>query len=144
MPYGGMESFVEKKRLEEQRRQEFFANRQREFNEVYSQSKRQQEKRIEQIQKRLQELAKSVEKFNRQVVTTVAQEVVEPGVYHETFFDHLMNLINLLQKKVNESSNWLAMYNSRSKRKSYYWAMAGKGGTKFTQALDRSIATAVG
>jgi ABC-type phosphate transport system auxiliary subunit len=141
---GGLEQVVEKRRLEESRRQEFFRSRQREANEVYSQTKSAQEKRIKEIQDRLKQLAVSVEKLNRQVVTTVQQEVVEYGVYQESFFDHIMNLINLLQKQVNDSGHWLAMFNARSKRKSYYWAMAGKGGTKFTQAADRGVATSIG
>lgn len=143
-PFANIESFGEKRRLEEQRRQEFFRSRTHEFNEVYSQTKQNEQKKILQIQEQLKQLAKSVEKLNRQVVQTVTNTVVEPGVYHETFFDHILSLITLLQKRVNESGNWLSMFNSRSKKKSFYWAMASKKGTKFTQSLDRNVATSVG
>ena len=140
----GMESFIERRRVEEQRRNEYFRTRSREFNEVYSLTKKREEKRIIEIHRHLQALAKSVRRLKNEIKVAVASEVVEASPYQENIFDHLMSLIHLAKTETDKASSWLAMYNSRSKKKSYYWAMAGRGGTKYTQAIDRSLATSVG
>lgn len=138
------EAFQEKRRLEQQRKEQFFQTRVREFNEVYSRSKREETKKIEEVRLKLQNLAKSVEKLNKDVAIVASQKVVDPGVYHLSFFDQLIVMVDLLQKNIDESCTWLELYHSRNKKQSYYWNQANSKGTKFMAANERNVATSIG
>lgn len=137
---GGYESFVEKRKTEELRRAEFHQNQKRKERELVSVSKREEERRVIEIQEQLVKMTENgkVEETIRKVVIT---ETRNAGLSDLNFFEHILRMIRLNPKN---SGEWLSMYNSRSKKVGTYWQMAQKGGTKFTQALDRNVATSVG
>ncbi len=138
------EAFQEKRRLEQTRREQFFQTRVREFNEVYSKKKDDETKKIETIRLKLEQLAKSVEKFNKDITLAASQKVDDPGNYHLSFFDQLISLVELLQKKIEDSNTWLQLFQSRSKKQGFYWNQTKSQGAKFMGANERNIATAVG
>ncbi len=128
--------YERKLRQQEQlRRQEF---------EVFSARKQTEKKKIEALQAEVIELAKSIEKFDREVKTAAIQQTVNPGVYHETFFEKLASFIKSLSKKVNNASEWLAATNKRAKRQPFYWRQVKKSGTKFMLSQERYMATQAG
>ena len=142
----GVERFQEKKRLEEQRKAEFFRTRQTEFNQVYSHTQQAEAQKIEQLQNSLRSLAQSVRTLNKEVQTASTQVLPKKstGAYYESFLDHLANMIELLRKQVDSSSSWLHLYNSRSKKRAYYWGMVANKGTSFMMSSERQVATSVG
>src|SRR5690554_3920732 len=71
------ENYQEKLRLEQLRKQEFFRSRSREFNEVYSLTKRQEQERINQIIIELHSLAKSIKNIKKEVDIAVQQTPIE-------------------------------------------------------------------
>lgn len=141
-----VERFGEKKKLEEARKAEFFRNRSREFNSVYSHTQQAEEQKIEELQKKLRALANSIKTLNNEVHTASIQTLPKKasGAYYESFIDHLSSMIDLLRKQVDSSSSWLQMFNSRSKKQGYYWDMADKKGTSFSMSNERQVATSVG
>ena len=58
--------------------------------------------------------------------------------------DDLKKEIHKYTLNVTQANSWLEMYNSRSKKKGYYWGQASKKGTSFTLNNERSVATSVG
>lgn len=140
------ENFKKERQLEVSRKQEFFRARTREFNEVYSLKQKQEQARIETLKQELKSLSLSIKAFNQEVKVAVveAQTITTTKQYHQTFFEHLISLVILMKKNMQESANWLQMFNSRSKKKSYYWSQAGSKGTKFTFSEERQIATSIG
>src|SRR5687768_6994054 len=71
--FSSFEKFQERKRLEEQRKAEFFQSRTREFHQVYSLKKRQEENQIKQIHEQIKGLAKSMRKLKKEVDVAVNQ-----------------------------------------------------------------------
>lgn len=146
MPGFGMERFQESKRLEEQRKAEFFRSRTREFNQVYSHQKQEESAKIEQIKEKLQSLAKSVKKLDQEVHNATIQNLPQQtqGVYYESFLEHLAQMIDLLKRQVESSNTWLHVFNQKGGKKSYYWGMVAKQGTSFMLNNERQVATSVG
>ncbi len=144
--FPAFERFQERKRLEEQRKAEFFQTRKKEFHEVYSLKKRQEENRIEQIHGKLKKLAKSMRKLKKEVDVAVSQNISteNSGIRQESFLDHLSQMIDLLKRQVDSSQTWLHLFNQRSKKKSHYWNQVKKSGSSFMLSGERNVATSVG
>lgn len=140
------ENFKKERQLETSRKQEFFRARTREFNEVYSQKHRQEQAKIESLQQELRALSVSVKTFNQEikVAAIASRTVIATKQYHQTFLEHLISLVMLMRENLQESAHWLHMFNSRSKKKSYYWSQAQSKGTKFTYSEERQVATSIG
>lgn len=99
---------------------------------------------IQSIQSEIKSLAKSAGSLAHEVEIAAAQAPANPGVYHLSFFQQLKSLIVTLRRRVEDSSHWLAVTNSRAKRKSYYWGQVGKSGTKFMLSSERYMVTSTG
>lgn len=143
-PFGGLESFSEKKKLEEARKGQFLAERRKEEIEIFSATRSAKERRITEIHERLVAISKRIEKRTPEVRKAVIQNMVKPGRSDESLLDHWQKLIEFFSNKAENSGNWLMMFNARSKKQGVYWEQAKKGGSKYTQALDRNVATSVG
>jgi len=111
-------------------------------------NRRQQEiqKKIEQIQLELKNLAGDVVGLDETTRTVIQQEIVDPGLYHLNFFERLLTFVRQIRKRVTESRNWAALHSQRGKTKSYFWQQSNKkvGGTKFQLSQERQVATQTG
>lgn len=133
------------KRLEEQRKAEFFRARSKEFNQVYSHQKQSETQEIQVLQEKLASLAQSIKTLDHEVHTATLQTLPQAqiGVYHKSFLEHLSLIIDLLKKQVESSNTWLQIFNSRRQR-SHYWGMVGKKGASYLLNDERTPATSVG
>ncbi|MBU1127261.1 hypothetical protein KKF11_02855 [Patescibacteria group bacterium] len=96
---------------------------------------------ISTVREELGKLIKSISLLQKETQKTVAQEIVDPGIYHQNFLQLLKQTIIFLRARVEESTNWLSALNKRSKKQGHYWAQAKKSGTKYTLSGERSSAT---
>lgn len=98
---------------------------------------------LEAIRAELKALTESLKNLHQEVQTAVAQEVVQPGVYHLTFYEQLRTFIRVLRQQIEDSRTWLAAFTTR-KKKIGYWGMFKKHGTSFGLSNERSLATSAG
>ncbi len=133
-----------KKEIEKHRIDLFHEARQREWNSVYSSKNKEVSQKLENIRLQLKSLIKQVGKLDKNLEKAVEKPIIDPGIYHETFFDHIQHTIQLLNKSVNSANTWLEIFNQRSSKKGYYSTMAKRGGSAYTQSNERVIATSVG
>ncbi len=133
-----------KKEIEQRRIDSFQSARQKEWNSVFSAKDRERDQKIEQIRQQLKSLAHHVGVLDKNILKAVETPVSYGGTYDESFFQHLQQKINLLSKSVSSTNTWLEAYSARSLKKGYYSQMAKSGGSSFTQANERVIATSVG
>lgn len=139
--------FVEysaKKEAEKRRAEQFFRAREQEWNQLFSAKEKRESQRIEEIRQQLKTLAAQVKRLDKNLEKAVQTTVVETGVYHESYLEHIKSMIHLFSLKVNSANSWLEMYNSRSLKKGAYWGMAKSHGTSYTQNNERAVATSVG
>ncbi len=117
---------------------------QRQEFEVFSAKKKEEQEKIKALQAEVIELAKSIEKFDQEIKVAAIQQTVNPGVYHETFFEKLVSFIKSLSEKITESTAWLSTTNKRARKQPYYWQQVRKSGTRFMLSQERHMATQAG
>lgn len=122
---------------------EFFRVRQEE-RLVFKQEEQKTRLQIKAIQEELKKLAESTKDLAKEVEIASKLEPVEPGVYHLNFFERLKQAIIIFRKNIEDSASWLALFNQRAKRRSYYWSQVRKSGTKFMLSAERYTATQAG
>jgi len=133
----------QEKRIRQQERSRFEFIR-REEQIIFSREKNQIKVQIETIQTQIKELAKDQVGLMEEVDKAAFQAVVNPGVYHQNFFERLLHLIRLARKKVAESRTWLQLQNHRSQKRTGYWQSVKKSGTSFMLSGERTVATQAG
>jgi len=100
---------------------------------------------IEQISQELKRLVDSSDKVMQMVYAdiSVAATPAVVGKYHTNFFSFLLIVIRQARQQVEDSGAWLSVAKSKGGKKSYKMQSL-KGGTSFTQSMDRSAATSTG
>ncbi len=127
-------------RIESVQKQEF---------EVWSKEKHQVRAEIEALRKEIKLLAHSLNDFQgeaKEAEKAIETEVVDPGVYHRSFFIRIRNFISQLRKKINEANLWLETWNQRKKKKGFFWntAFSKKGGAKFMLSSEHYVSRSAG
>jgi hypothetical protein len=91
-----------------------------------------------------QKLAKEIVRYDQNIKQAILTETVNPGTYHLSFFEHIRQIIALLKKNVSEASNWLAVFNKRSKSKGTFWNKAKTGGSAYMFSSEHVISRSIG
>jgi len=99
---------------------------------------------IKAVQEELKKLADTSQELSVEIKKATFTATVEPGTYHENFFDRIRRLIQLARKRISESKSWLETFNQRAKKRSHYWGQVKKSGTKFMLSQERYMSTQVG
>ena len=74
-------------------------------------------------------LASETGDLGEELQIAAMQAPIEPGEYHLSFFDQLLEFIRSFRKKVKNASEWLHMSNKRAQKKNY-WSQYKKHGAK--------------
>ena len=137
--------FNRQKEIEKQRVAQFHQARLTEWERVYSAKDKQVEKQIEEIRRELQALAKQIVKYDQNVTQAIQTQVVTPGVYHISFFEHIKQIIALIRKNVTEANSWLSVFKKRGAQKGWaFWANTKKGGTSYLMSGEHAAARSAG
>ena len=144
-------NFAEFLKLREQkiRQQERTLSEQQRRTEtvVFSQKEESAKKEIEFIKEEIKKIIKETGDVAVELIEaekTVLTTTVEAGTYQINFFQRIRSLLAIARKRIAESKNWLEMFNSRQKQKSYYWGQVKKSGTKYLLSNERYMATQAG
>ncbi|MBU1499958.1 hypothetical protein KKE48_03770 [Patescibacteria group bacterium] len=130
-------------KIRQQERSRFESIR-REEQIIFSREKNQIKVQIETIQTQIKEMAKDQVGLMEEVDQAAFQVIVNPGVYHQNFFERLFHLIKLARKKVAESRTWLQLQNHRCQKRTGYWQSVKKSGTSFMLSGERTVSTQAG
>ncbi len=99
---------------------------------------------LEQILAELRNLKDSSDELENVFKDVVIDDVPDkPGVYHLTFYEGFLKLVIKMRDKVQDGVTYAKLFKGRKAEKGYQ-AMAKKGGTSFTQNIDRAVATQSG
>lgn len=121
-----------------------FNNRFQEERLLYLRSETETKQQITSLLQEIQSLAKSTGQMAHEVQIATMQAVVNPGVYHRSFFEQLRTFIKAIRAKVEQSRNWLAAHSQRASKRSYYWGQVGASGSKFLLSSERYMVTSTG
>ncbi len=121
-----------------------FNNRFQEERLLYLRSETETKQQITFLLQEIQTLAKSTGQMAHEVQMATMQAVVNPGVYHRSFFEQLRAFIKIIRTKVEQSRHWLAAHSQRASKRSYYWSQVGASGSKFLLSSERYMVTSTG
>ncbi len=98
---------------------------------------------IDAVRQELKAIATSLKSLDSEILKTISEVPVNPGIYHRNFFDRLRSILKTLREQIDDSRSWLSLTTSR-KQKKQYWGMYKKHGTKFGLSSERTLATQAG
>lgn len=138
--------------LEKRRQQQFFYQAEqlrREEKELYSHRERELKLEVQTLQKEIKEALKAGQKVKKEIELAIEQSTAEPGAYHLAFLARLKSFVLKLidiRKNMEESAEWLAAWNQRSKKKGFFWATfaSKKGGSKFLLSSEHYLTRSAG
>lgn len=111
---------------------------------VFSAEKQKETLKVKALQQEVDKLAKATANLSREVKTATTQAPVEPGTYHLTFYEKLLSFIQSLTKKIEDAAIWVSVFNTRAKKRSYYWTQVGRSGAKYMLSQERYMSTQAG
>ena len=101
--------------------------------------------KIEQLRTELVKFSEKNLQLEEQLkIAIIKTETPEIGKYHVSFLEQLINFVAILRSQAESAASWLAVFNQRNKKKSYYWGHVKKSGSKFFLSADRYPATQAG
>jgi hypothetical protein len=111
---------------------------------VFSAKEQETKSRVESLMMEIRKMSEAVKNLEKQVDITSFSAPVNPGIYHETFFEKLISFIKTMTKNIKNSSLWLSTFNSRAKKNPYYWQQVKKSGSNFYLSQERYMSTQAG
>lgn len=88
-------------------------------------------------------LAAQTENLAQEVTTASEVAPVNPGIYHVTFFEKLIEFIRSFGQKLENAALWLNSSNKRGQKKNY-WAKYKQHGSKFLLSADHYLTRSAG
>lgn len=87
------------------------------------------------LMQEVQKVAESTENFAEITQVAVMTAPVEPGIYHLTFFQNVLEFLQSFRKKIDLAATWLQSSNKRAEKKNY-WNTFKKKGASFLLSPD--------
>jgi len=134
---------IQEKKVRQQERKRFESIR-RDEKVIFSREQQQVKIQIETLQTQIKELSQEQVGLMKEIDQASFQAVVNPGVYHQNFFERLMHLIKIAKKKIVDSRTWLHLHNHRAQKRTGYWAGVKKSGTSYMLSGERTVSTQSG
>lgn len=110
---------------------------------VFTMEQRQTMQEVQAIRAELLAIIKTMKDVDREVEKAIMEVPVKPGVYHVAYLERIRRVLKLIREKLEDSSLWLKMSNSKKKARGY-WGMYKKKGTSFGLSGERTVATQTG
>lgn len=111
---------------------------------VFSQKEEEVKLKIKALREEVKSLIKATVNVAKEVEKVALEEVISPGDYHVSFFEKIKSYLILARKNIEQSKTWLSLWQSRSKKRNYYWGQFKKSGTKFLLSQERYMSTQMG
>jgi hypothetical protein len=107
---------------------------------------RELEKAIKELQGELAALLPATEALDKNLENAVLENIPEASEYQVSFLKRLKNLVVGFRKNLHQASVWLESFNTKKKKKNYFWSMARdkkKGGEAYMFSDEHSAARSV-
>ena len=98
---------------------------------------------LQALMQEVQKVAASTQNLAEVTQVTMMTAPIEPGVYHITFFQSVLEFLTSFRKKIDYTAAWLQSSNKRAEKKNY-WAMYKKKGSSFLLSPDHYLLISAG
>jgi len=126
------------------RRRGFFERSRREIEVVVEENKEQLALKVQAVRQEIANLAKQVMRLDEAVKEAVMVAPVDPGVYHEGFFEKLRNFLIKAGQDFKKAAVWLEGSTGRAKKKQGFWGKYKSQGSKFYLSQEHYLTRSAG
>jgi hypothetical protein len=98
---------------------------------------------LQALMQEVQKVAASTQNLAEVTQVSMMTAPVEPGVYHITFFQNVLEFLQSFRKRIDYTVAWLQSSNKRAEKKNY-WAMYKKKGSSFLLSPDHYLQRSAG
>lgn len=98
---------------------------------------------LQALMQEVQKVAESTQNLAEVTQVTMMTAPIEPGVYHITFFQNVLEFLQSFRKKIDYTAAWLQSSNKRAEKKNY-WSMYKKKGSSFLLSPDHYLQRSAG
>lgn len=90
---------------------------------------------LQALMQEVQKVAASTQNFAEMTQIATVSAPIEPGIYHISFFQNVLEFMQSFRKKIDLAATWLQSSNKRAEKKNY-WSQYKKKGTTFLLSPD--------
>lgn len=112
-------------------------------NRVSEQKRNELKVELQALMQEVQKVAASTENLAEVTQVTMMTAPIEPGIYHITFFQNVLEFLQSFRKKIDFAVIWLQSSNKRAEKKNY-WNMYKKKGSSFLLSPDHYLQRSAG
>lgn len=112
-------------------------------NRVSEQKRNELKVELQALMQEVQKVAESTENLAEVTQVTMMTAPIEPGIYHITFFQNILEFLQSFRKKIDFAAVWLQSSNKRAEKKNY-WSMYKKKGSSFLLSPDHYLQRSAG
>lgn len=118
----------------------FLEQLQKEQQMVYDRRQMDVKKEIQELQAEIKKLKALTNDLNTEVEKAIDSTIYEYNEYQINFLQRIRRIINDLRKDICESTDWLACFNQKKKKRNCFWnnAKSKKGGSQYLQSGEHS------
>ncbi len=98
---------------------------------------------LQALMQEVQKVASSTENLAEATQVAMMTAPVEPGVYHISFFEKVLEFLRSFRKRIDTTAVWLQSTNKRAEKKNY-WNMYKKKGSSFLLSPDHYLSRSAG
>jgi len=98
---------------------------------------------LQALMQEVQKVAASTQNLAEVTQVTMMAAPIEPGVYHITFFQNILEFLQSFRKRIDYAATWLQSSNKRAEKKNY-WSMYKKKGSSFLLSPDHYLQRSAG
>lgn len=98
---------------------------------------------LQALMQEVQKVAASTQNLAEVTQVTMMTAPIEPGIYHITFFQNVLEFLQSFRKRIDYTANWLQSSNKRAEKKNY-WSMYKKKGSSFLLSPDHYLQRSAG
>lgn len=98
---------------------------------------------LQALMQEVQKVAASTEKLAETTQVAMMTAPIEPGIYHITFFQGVLEFLQSFRKGIDYTVAWLQSSNKRAEKKNY-WNMYKKKGSSFLLSPDHYLQRSAG
>ena len=113
---------------------------------LFDQKQKELEKAVVELQEEIKKLTKSTDNLEKDIQNVPLENIPEASEYQVNFLIRIKNFIANFRKNINEATVWLESFNSKKKKRNYFWNMARdkkRGGDQYMMSNEHSAARSV-
>jgi DNA-directed RNA polymerase beta subunit len=98
---------------------------------------------LQAIMQEVQKVGASMENLGEATSASIISAPVEPGIYHISFFESILEFLQSFRKRIDLATTWLTSTNKRAEKKNY-WSTYKKKGSSFLLSPDHYLSRSAG